>query len=157
MLITCSFGTRNTGADVRYQILNADKSVWVSRRSTGVTELLAGSGVFGVEVGDTILAGRTVVWDIDGTDKSAGDSFPTPPIVDVGEIDWSALWGTMPTGINIQVISPVYLGGDVTIVAGDDYKAADNRALSWVDKSNIWPDLSGATFKLTISHQAKVV
>ncbi len=35
-----------------------------------------------------------------------------------------------------------------TIVAGDDYKAADNRALWW--ESGEWPDLAGATLTMVI-------
>lgn len=75
MLITAEFGTANTGATVCFRILNADKSVFAARTATGVTELVAGSGVFGVQVTDSDLAGRTVVWDIDGTAKTASETF----------------------------------------------------------------------------------
>lgn len=36
------------------------------------------------------------------------------------------------------------------IVAGDDYKAADGRALSW--SSTSWPDLAGATLTMVTGH-----
>jgi len=76
MLISASFGTRNTGVDVYYTILNADKSVYQARTNTGVTELYAGSGVYGVQIADSILAGKTVVWDVDGTAKAGSETFP---------------------------------------------------------------------------------
>lgn len=76
MLISASFGTANTGLDVFYTILNADKSVYQARTQTEVTELYAGSGVYGVEVADSILAGKTVIWDIDGTTKASSETFP---------------------------------------------------------------------------------
>lgn len=156
MLVTCSFGTTNTGKSVYYRILEADKSTYLSRRSGGVTELVDGSGVYGVDVPDSYLIGRTVVWDIDGTSKSASETFIAAEI-DVGGIDWSALWSTMPTGINLHVISPVYSGSTITVISGDDYLASENRELQWVDAGNIWPNIVGATFELTIYNQAKLV
>src|SRR5579864_3081747 len=35
--------------------------------------------------------------------------------------------------------------GQVTIVAGDDYKAADSRAAKFVNSAGTWPSLAGAT------------
>lgn len=77
MLITCRFGAANTAQAVFYRVLNADTSVYQARTSSGVTELVAGSGEFGVEVADAVLAGRTVVWDIDGTSKTCSEAFWT--------------------------------------------------------------------------------
>lgn len=37
------------------------------------------------------------------------------------------------------------------IVAGDDYKAAENRALTW-GPSQYWPDLASATLDMIIGH-----
>ncbi|MDZ4178680.1 MAG: hypothetical protein U1E29_05555 [Coriobacteriia bacterium] len=76
MLITVNFGTANTGASVYYTILNADKSVSQARTLTGVTELTASTGLYGVEVADALLLGKTVLWDIDGTAKVASDTLP---------------------------------------------------------------------------------
>lgn len=36
------------------------------------------------------------------------------------------------------------------VVAGDDYKAADGRALSW--SSGMWPDLASATLSMVVGH-----
>jgi len=43
----------------------------------------------------------------------------------------------------VTTVSPVSQGGMVTIVSGDDYNAADGRALEWTDANAAWPDLSG--------------
>lgn len=126
--------------------------MYLSRRNTGVTELVAGSGVYGVEIADASLTGRTVVWDIDGTTKSSSETFVIAEI-DVATIDWTDLWASMPTGVNVNVISPVYLNGNVQIIRGDDYATPEDRELSWTDTNNIWPDLTGATFKLSVYHK----
>lgn len=75
MLISASFGTANTGSSVYYTILNADKSVYQARTNVGVTELTTGSGTYGVSVATSALAGRSVLWDINGTSKTACESF----------------------------------------------------------------------------------
>lgn len=75
MLITVQFGSDNSEAPVRYTLLNADKTVYRARTGVGVSELDAGSGIYGVQVDDADLAGRTVVWDIDGTAKAASETF----------------------------------------------------------------------------------
>lgn len=49
-------------------------------------------------------------------------------------------------GGTVATSSPVAQGGAVKIIRGDDYKAADGRALTWTGNSaDIWPDLTGAT------------
>ena len=63
--------------------------------------------------------------------------------------------GTYPSGTaghalgrlgsgQITTISPVARDGSLTIVRGDDYHAADGRALDFADASAQWPDLTGA-------------
>lgn len=37
------------------------------------------------------------------------------------------------------------------VVAGDDYKSADGRALTW--SSDVWPDLTGAALTMTVGHE----
>ena len=75
MLISASFGTVNTGSSVYYTILNSDKSIYQARTNVGVTELATGSGTYGVSVPTSTLAGRSVVWDINDTSKTACESF----------------------------------------------------------------------------------
>ncbi len=51
----------------------------------------------------------------------------------------------------ISTVSPVSQGGDLALVRGDSYRAADGRALLWTGASaNVWPDLTAATVKLQI-------
>jgi hypothetical protein len=62
MLATFETGTPGL-ATVGFTILNADKSVFQARSTTGVTEIVAGSGVYGVELDDATISGKTLVWD----------------------------------------------------------------------------------------------
>jgi hypothetical protein len=48
-----------------------------------------------------------------------------------------------PIPATVTVVQPVAMGGNISIVHGDDYKYADNRALEW--SSAVWPNLTGAT------------
>ena len=54
------------------------------------------------------------------------------------------------TAAAITVTSPVAGSGTVSIVRGDDYLAADGRALDWTDSGGTWPTLTDATITLTI-------
>lgn len=48
--------------------------------------------------------------------------------------------------VEVTVASVVAENGDITITRGDDYAAADGRALTWTGTSaDIWPDLTDAT------------
>lgn len=60
-------------------------------------------------------------------------------------------------GANVIVTAPVATSGNITIVRGDDYMAADGRALAWTDSAGSWPNLTGATIKLSISAYGGVV
>ncbi len=52
------------------------------------------------------------------------------------------VWATAPAG-TVNVTGPVVAGGAIAIEAGDDYYAADGRALEWT--SSGWPNLTGAS------------
>lgn len=54
------------------------------------------------------------------------------------------------TAAAITVTSPVASSGTVSIIRGDDYLAADGRALDWTDSGGTWPDLTDATITLTV-------
>lgn len=54
----------------------------------------------------------------------------------------------------ITVVSPVASGGNISIIAGDSYKAADGRALSW--SSTSWFDLTNQTLAFTCGDVALV-
>ncbi|MFB3816139.1 MAG: hypothetical protein ACE147_00630 [Candidatus Methylomirabilales bacterium] len=51
----------------------------------------------------------------------------------------------------IVTSSPVASSGAVTIVRGNDYAAADGRALTWTDAGGTWPNLTGATVRLRVA------
>ena len=49
----------------------------------------------------------------------------------------------------IITTSPVSQSGDITLARGDDYYAADNRALDWTEgAASAWPTLTGATISV---------
>jgi hypothetical protein len=47
----------------------------------------------------------------------------------------------------------VALDQNVTLVKGDDYKAADGRALDFTNAAGTWPDLTGATINFKAAYQ----
>lgn len=54
----------------------------------------------------------------------------------------------------IEVTGPLHQTGNIEIVAGDDYLAADGRALDFLDSGNKWPDLTGASITFTAKGKA---
>lgn len=52
--------------------------------------------------------------------------------------------------VQIQISNPIAADGTVSVVRGDDYNAADGRKLVWTDNGNVWPDLTGASIKVTV-------
>lgn len=51
---------------IGYTIYDADGTVLQARSTEGITEVPAGSGIYGVSVLDSLLAGNQVVWDTGG-------------------------------------------------------------------------------------------
>ncbi len=114
MLITCETGI--TGLTPGYTILNADKTEYAARTTTGITDL--GGGTYAATVADSTLAGRTVLWDTgEVTPRYATETFP----------GYLAVLGAA----SVTVSSPVAASGAVTIERGDDYKVAHGRAVSF--------------------------
>ena len=69
---------------------------------------------------------------------------------------WSFATRTLTSFSGTAVYSgPVEPTGDVTIVRGDDYAAADGRSLTWTDAT--WPSLTGATITMTARDLADAV
>lgn len=65
ILLVADFGTINTGSsNVYYTILNPDKTTFQARTKTGVTEIVASTGIYGVSVPHDYIINRVVVWDI---------------------------------------------------------------------------------------------
>jgi hypothetical protein len=76
--------TLNTGGltgltgTLGYALYNADGTLYQARATTGITEVPASSGLYGVAVSDSILAGRMIVWDTDnGAPLYGSEEFPS--------------------------------------------------------------------------------
>jgi hypothetical protein len=74
--------------------------------------------------------------------------------------------GTYPSGTagyalgrigsgQITTVSPVAQDGDVTLIQGDDYLDADDRALEWTNEEGTWPDLTDAEIRL-VAHRNRI-
>lgn len=61
----------SAGLDVYYTVYNADGSVYLSRRNTGVIDF--GNGKFGVELTFATGGGYYIIWDLNGTSYTAGE------------------------------------------------------------------------------------
>lgn len=79
------------------------------------------------------------------------------PISGIASISAADVWSYTPrtvTGITplalLMPLSPVT--GNLSLVRGDSYLAADGREISWEDPGN-WPDLTGATVTFKIQPQ----
>lgn len=78
MRITFDVGT--TGLSPGFLIYNSDGTVYAARSTAGVSELPAGSGVYGVDVAADVLSGRTVVWDTgEAVRRYGSEFFPVAP------------------------------------------------------------------------------
>lgn len=139
MLITAAFGAVNTGLSIYYQILNPDKSVFVSRTNSGVTELVAGSGLYGVEIADSTLIGRTVVWDINGTGKTCSESFDNTPPAQATVNDAAATTTVFITTLSSSV-NDFYNGSYLLFVNG-----------SLKDQARLISDYVGSTKTITLA------
>lgn len=73
-------------------------------------------------------------------------------------IDWGnvenqsttvALSGTTIASGLVTTVNPVAQDGSLSLVRGDDYLAADGRALDFTDASALWPTITGATITAT--------
>jgi hypothetical protein len=109
MLASVSFGSRNTGLDVYYQILNSDKTVYVARTNTGVTELHPSSGTFGVELDSNVVGGKTILWDIEGTDKTAAETFTNEAmtVASIRTAVWDAVARTLTSALSDEDIQDI--------------------------------------------------
>lgn len=92
---------------------------------------------------DTIAEGWLVTWD--GTNITSVVSSYTAPATAASIAAALAALGT----INFAIVAPILQNTTMTIVAGDDYLNADNRAITFNASAGIWPNLSGATLQLT--------
>src|SRR5262245_57526821 len=55
----------------------------------------------------------------------------------------------------LTLTSPLAPSGAVHLFRGDDYFAADGRALTWTDPGTAWPDLTGAAVRFRVHPAAQ--
>ncbi len=189
---------------VAVTILAADGSTYAARTTTGITEPVAGSGVYAVADPDPDLT-LTFVWDEGAgglgtsetlyagrgsTASDVADAVRTDLTPELAHLDadvsdavaapaaalaaagvagdpWTAevpgdyeegtagallpnLQGALTTlgARAVTIASPVAESGTVTLCAGDDYAAADGRAVTFAVAVEDVPSLTGATLKL---------
>ena len=53
----------------------------------------------------------------------------------------------------VRLVGPMLIGGNISIVSGNDYFAADGRAMEW--SSNAWPDLTDSEVSFSDGHFTK--
>ena len=125
-----------TGVTVGFKIEDEDGAIVLARTTSGITE--TEPGVYRKSFTAPNANGDyVVIWDADG--KTSVEE------LEVGATTDAIL--SQLTGAQVVVVGPVVLGGDIEIVRGDDYKAADGRALEWTSGS--WPDLTDADVLFT--------
>ena len=167
MLVTVDFGSANTGATVYYQLLNTDKSVFTARTVSGVTEITAGTGTYGVNIADATLSGRTIVWDINGSAKTASESFSASGSGATPQQVWEYATRTLSTEppTTAQIVAALELDGSKLDVLYDDWinngrldvildaiKAkTDNLPVDPADESSIEAAISASTSPLATS------
>jgi hypothetical protein len=110
-------------------------------------ELLAGHTTAGSAGKDLASAG--VAGDPWGVDISSGYTGNEAGAVLEAVNAKTAL---ITTGTSITLVAPVLASGKVALVQGDDYLAADGRALQW--SSSSWPVLTSATVVLHLENYA---
>lgn len=151
-VIAVNFGPGQTGKTVGYTLLNGDGSTFQTRTTIGVAEVQTGSGIYKVELGASVFTSAFdgyVVWDVAGSAPFAAEEI----LIDA---DIAAIRAhtdlITSTGI-INLVAPVTSSGSIELIHGDDYLAADNRALQWA--SATFPTLTGATIQLQVRAATK--
>lgn len=133
-----------TGVTVGFKIEDSTGATVQARVTTGITE--TEPGVYRKTFTAPNANGDyLVIWDASG--KTSVEELEVGATTD-------AILSRLGGG-EVTIIGPVLIGGDVEIVRGDDYKAADARALEWTSAS--WPDLTSATVTFTAKYSDEIV
>lgn len=86
-----------------------------------------------------ISVNENVVTYTDPNSEQAPGNFPSGSVgYNIGKLG----------GTQVVVVPSMTQGGNISIIQGDSYYAADGRAFQWSD--NTWPDLTGATAVMTV-------
>jgi hypothetical protein len=131
--LVAKFGASFAGlSTVGYTLKNPDGSTHQARTTTGVLAL--GGGDYAVSYTSPNTFAGYIEWDTGGA----------TPVYAREELLVMGVPG-------LTVTSTVGLDGTtLTLVRGDDYKAADGRALQWTNAAGSWPNLTGATIQFTL-------
>jgi hypothetical protein len=118
--------------------------------ATALSEINSGGGSYDATT-DALQAIRDrgdAAWTTGGGGGGGSDPLenPVPGSYAAGTAGY--VLGTLQ-GMEVNIVSPVAEDGDVTIVRGDDYLAADGRALDFVNAAGTWPNLTSAVIVLT--------
>ena len=154
---TYDHGISGLVGTIAVTILDAAASVHVARTTAGVTEPVAGSGVYHVSEHDAD-ATLTYVWD-DGAGNicasetlyagrgvipgSAANLATVDGVVDAIKAKTDAIGA-----LAVTITSPVAASGTITVYAGDDYDSGDSRAITASVAVADVPSLTGATVLL---------
>ena len=68
-----------------------------------------------------------------------------------------AVLGAVSGVPQITLTSPVTQAGNINILQGDTYYAADGRAIAFTDAGGTWPNLTGATLALNIYTTNRII
>jgi hypothetical protein len=137
--------SRAPAADVEYVIGTVDQIT--ADLATKPTAAEAADAVW-----DEALAGHMAAGSAgEALDAAGGAADPllnaVPGVYSAGTA--GAALGKIGTGV-FEVDSPIGPSGNVSVVRGDDYAAADNRQIDFIGTTvNQWPDLTGATLAFT--------
>ncbi len=148
LTIQANFGVAYTGltGTVGYKLRNGDGTQYQARTPAGISEVAA--GIYEVKLAANIFSAffnGSALWDTGG----ASPVYATEDILLLAPPGSSADLALVKAKTDllgagtVEVVSPVAESLVVTLVAGDDYYAADGRALTF--SSSSWPDLTGAT------------
>jgi hypothetical protein len=130
-----------TGSQLGFKVKDSADNIVIARTTAGMVESETGVYRHSFTVPNANGA-YLIVWDFPAT--SVGVTRATE------ELEVGATSDTIAASIltsQITIVAPVAANGDITIIRGDDYRAADGRHLTWRDST--WPDLTGATATFT--------
>lgn len=137
--LVAALGSSKTGlaGSLGYRVLSSDGTTLVSRTTSGVAELAGGGGIYtATATFDTTWDAGRILWDNPSGTYLAAEDFLSPAAI------------AAAGGVTVELVSPVLDTGDVELIRGDDYKAADSRSLEW--SSSSWPTLTSASVYLDL-------
>jgi hypothetical protein len=159
MRIPLSLGKSQTGlaASLSAQLVDEHDSAQGGPITTGFTELGNGLYAWYYDFADDFDGGVVFTLTTGETSVVVGTASIAPDPIELAIKAKTDLivGGTGQVTVNV----PVTTGGDIAVILGDAYLAADGRAFTWNEPAaGVWPDLSeGATFYIRNSNFSKAL